>query len=125
VVRNGGFAAHEASDGKYLYYAKGIDDPSIWRVPVEGGQESAVSPAIRPLTPGTRALVSTGVVFVEAGMNDGPTVSLYDFSTQRVRHLRTLEKSPSSITVTRDARSILFDQPSQEESYIVVLENFR
>jgi len=36
----GGFAALRSFDAKYLYYAKGRDLPGIWRVPVNGGEET-------------------------------------------------------------------------------------
>jgi len=43
VTRQGGLAAIESRDG-FLYYSKDGSSPtSIWRVPVDGGAESALS----------------------------------------------------------------------------------
>jgi len=42
VTRDGGFAPVESSDGKFVYYLKGIESRSIWRVRVEGGEETFV-----------------------------------------------------------------------------------
>ena len=36
VTRNGGFAALESPDGKFLYYAKGLTVPGLWRIPTDG-----------------------------------------------------------------------------------------
>ena len=37
VTRNGGFAAFESPDGRWLYYALGRGVPGLYRMPVEGG----------------------------------------------------------------------------------------
>ena len=39
VTRHGGFAAFESPDGKFLYYAKGLTAPGLWRIPTNGGEE--------------------------------------------------------------------------------------
>jgi Tol biopolymer transport system component/DNA-binding winged helix-turn-helix (wHTH) protein len=41
VTHQGGFAAFESVDGSFLYYAKDLEKPGIWRVPVSGGQASS------------------------------------------------------------------------------------
>ena len=66
-----------------------------------------------------------GILFVERGPNDVPTVSLYDFKTMGVRHLGVLEKPPFWLAASRDGHTILFDQPGEEQSHVMVLENFR
>ena len=46
VTRNGGFAAMESPDGKYLYYTKNRQVSGVWKAPVEGGEESRVLDAV-------------------------------------------------------------------------------
>ncbi|OVE79093.1 hypothetical protein BVY01_03455 [bacterium I07] len=41
VTQNGGFAAFESSDGKWLYYSKPEED-RIWKMPVQGGEDIVV-----------------------------------------------------------------------------------
>jgi hypothetical protein len=48
MTKGGGFAAFESLDGKSVYYAKSRSVPSIWRVPVEGGEEVPVLESPRP-----------------------------------------------------------------------------
>ncbi len=44
-----------------------------------------------------------------------PTVSFYDFSAQGVKHPAVLDKPPFSVAATADGKSMIFDQPGQEE----------
>jgi len=126
MTHQGGFAAEESFDGKHLFYAKhNGSDPDIWRMPVEGGPEAPVFPGVRPVDWAAWTLVEDGILFVERGPNDVPTVSLYDFKTMGVRHLGVLEKPPFWLAASRDGHTILFDQPGEEQSHVMVLENFR
>jgi DNA-binding winged helix-turn-helix (wHTH) protein/dipeptidyl aminopeptidase/acylaminoacyl peptidase len=125
VTKQGGFAAEESFDGQYLYYAKhNYESPEIWRMPVAGGNESPVYPGIRPLDWAAWTVLENGIMFVGSGSNGVPTVSFYDFSAQGVRHLAVLDKPPFWLTATSDGKTVIFDQPGQEESHIMLLENF-
>jgi len=129
VTKQGGFAAEESPDGKYLYYAKhNNDSPEIWRVPTAGGDEMPVYPGIRPLDWAAWTVLEKGILFIEFEETEGirvPTVSFYDFSTQGVKHLAVLDKPPFWVAATADGKSVIFDQPGQEESHVMLLENFR
>jgi Tol biopolymer transport system component len=48
VTKRGGFAGFESADGKWVYYAKGNATRGIWRVPVQGGEETPVLDALPP-----------------------------------------------------------------------------
>lgn len=126
VTREGGFAAEESPDGKYLYYAKHDNAfPEIWRMPMGGGSETPIEPVIRALDWAAWAVVENGILYVEPGADDAPTVSFYDFSTRGVRHLTVLDEPPFWLAATHDGQTVIFDQPGQEESHIMLLENFR
>jgi Tol biopolymer transport system component/DNA-binding winged helix-turn-helix (wHTH) protein len=126
VTKEGGFFAAESPDGQYLYYAKhNYESPEIWRVPVTGGQETPMYPAIRPLDWAAWTVLDNGILFAESGANGAPTVSFYDFSAQGVKHLAVIDKPPFWVTATRDGKSVIFDQPGQEESHVMLMENFR
>jgi len=126
VTKQGGFAALESPDGGYLYYAKNrYELPEIWRVPVEGGNETPVYPGIRPLDWAAWTVVDGGILFAEPGANRASIVSFFDFSSHGVKRLAVLDKPPFWLTATRDVRSLIFDQPGQEEGHVMLLENFR
>jgi hypothetical protein len=82
-------------------------------------------PAIRPLDWAAWTVLDNGILFAESGANGAPTVSFYDFSAQGVKHLAVLDKPPFWVTATRDGKSVIFDQPGQEESHVMLMENFR
>ena len=42
VTRIGGSGPVESSDGKTLYFTKGDGADGIWRMPLDGGQESQI-----------------------------------------------------------------------------------
>jgi len=42
VTKGGGSVAYESMDGKFLYYTKRRNVAGIWRVPVDGGEETLV-----------------------------------------------------------------------------------
>src|SRR5260370_21056595 len=42
VTSHGGFAPEPSRDGKFIYFAKGRELPSILRVPVSGGEEKKI-----------------------------------------------------------------------------------
>ena len=126
VTKQGGFAAMESPDGEYLYYAKhNYEYPEIWRMPVAGGAEAPIYPGVRPLDWGAWTVVENGVLFAESGTNKDITVSLYDISTRGMKHLATLDRPPFWLTATGDGKSVIFDQPGQEQSHVMLLENFR
>jgi Tol biopolymer transport system component/DNA-binding winged helix-turn-helix (wHTH) protein len=127
VTRQGGFAAEESPDGEYIYYAKhNYESPEIWRMPIAGGYETPVYPGIRPLDWAAWTVLGDGILFVGSGANGIPTISFYDFSAQSVKHLAVLDKEPPFwLTATSDGKSVIFDQPGQEESHVMLLENFR
>jgi hypothetical protein len=39
-------------------------------------------------------------------------------------HLAVLDKPPFWVAATADGKSVIFDQPGQEESHVMLLENF-
>jgi dipeptidyl aminopeptidase/acylaminoacyl peptidase len=125
VTTHGGFAASEGSDHN-LYYAKHRNPfPDIWRVPVEGGTEAPVYPRIQPVDWGAWAVVDKGILFVETGPQGASTLSLFAFTGAMTRRIAVLERAPFWLGATADGASVVFDQPENQVSHIMLLENFR
>ena len=126
ITKEGGFAAQESSDGTYVYYSKTrFDFPEIWRVPTGGGYETPLYPGIRPHDWAAWQLLDSGIVFAGAGEGDHSVIVFYDFAKQSMSGLGILERPPFWLTSTRDGKSVIFDQPEQKESHVMLLENFR
>lgn len=108
VTRNGGYEARESTDSKYLYYAK--REPSIWRMPVEGGAETLVIDQVRY---GYWALLEKGICFVSMGGVPQPAIEFFNFATRQVTQLTKLEKGKSpfgapNLAVSADGLWVLY-----------------
>ncbi|MGA2327219.1 MAG: protein kinase, partial [Bryobacteraceae bacterium] len=122
VTRNGGGAAFESADGKYLYYDRKLwsDADSLYRMPVEGGQEVEVVPRLENWT--CFGVTAKGVYF----MPDSRTIRFLDPGSGRVRTLATLEKDEKGgLCVSPDDRFIVWAQEDRLTSELMLVDNFR
>ncbi|MGA2632130.1 MAG: hypothetical protein ABSG54_18200 [Terriglobia bacterium] len=126
VTKKGGFTAFESPDGKTLYYAKGQTVPGLWKVPVEGGEETLVLPQLAALLYGYWGLTAEGIYFYDANAR---AIEFFRFSTSKVTQIVEPEKPPfrgaAGLAVSPDGRWILFTQVDQEVADIILVENFR
>jgi Tol biopolymer transport system component/serine/threonine protein kinase len=123
----GGEEAFESLDGKFVYYAK-LDVIGIWKVPVEGGDETRV------LDRGGEsvwALTGQGICFFDFSGSTGPVLKFYHFATGKVTLLRELsrdtrvDKGDTALSVSPDGRWILYTQFDQASSNLMLVENYR
>ena len=126
VTTQGGFAAFESSDGKYLYYAK-FDAAGVWRIPTEGGEESLVLDRPKPREWGYWAVADRGIYFINSESKPLATIEFFSFATTRVTRIATIEKEPintaSNLAISPDGRWILYTQLDQSDSDIMLVEN--
>src|SRR5262249_31541318 len=85
VTTNNGFEAFESTDGKFLYYHKrqapGLDQPGIWRIPIQGGEEVQV--LHQGLTQGW-TVTSQGIGFINPKPAGGVAIDFFGFASHRV-----------------------------------------
>jgi Tol biopolymer transport system component/DNA-binding winged helix-turn-helix (wHTH) protein len=125
VTTHGGFAAYPSPDGRTLYYSKfNMPDPEVWRVPVEGGLESRI-PQIRPADWASWATVEKGIYFVARDSGERANLMFFEFATAGVKKISTLDKLPFWLTASADGNSVLYEHLDQENSHIMLLQNFR
>jgi Tol biopolymer transport system component len=122
VTRNGGGAAFESPDGKFVYYAKGS---RIWKVPVDGGEETQVLEG--PLSFSFNfVVVEDGIYFVSASGWPAPGVlHFFNFATGALKPVVTIRLWMLGLTISPDRRSILYSQIDQAGSDLMLVENFR
>jgi hypothetical protein len=124
VTEQGGFAAFESPDGKYVYYAKGRSVPGLWRKPVQGGAEEPFFGDLKPGFWGYWAITPKGVYFFDDPGPAGRGVYLFDAKTRRVRLVAPVENRPmvgdSAFAVAPDGSSILYTQIDQTGSGIML-----
>jgi len=127
VTKNGGVFGVESRDGRFFYFAK-FEEPGIWRMPINGGDETRILDH-----PGGDvewcdwALSSDGIYFVNPGSKDEKaSIELYEFASRRKIPILTLERRPTSgLDISPEEKSILFTQEKLSESRIVLVKNFR
>ncbi len=122
VTRNGGAVTFESVDGKYLYYDKiPFGDPdSLYRMPVEGGQEVEVVPGLFNLF--SFCVTAKGVYF----MPDSRTIRFLDPGSGRVSTLATLEKDVwLGLCVSPDDRFLAWSQQDRLSSELMLVDGFR
>lgn len=131
VTKGGGSVAHESMDGMFLYYTKGRDVAGIWRVPVEGGEETLVLDTHKAGYWSAWTLVEQGIYFLTAETLARPAIEFFSFTTGRVTEVAALAKpfrpwtNPEGLSVSADGRWILYTQEDRADMDIMLVENFR
>jgi len=127
VTRHGGFAGFESPDGRFLYYAKGLTVPGLWRIPTNGGEEVELISSLEAGYWGYWAVVEDGVYYLDTTTKPG--IAFFDITTHRITRLFDLENRPArqapGLTVSPDKRTILYTQWDATDSDIILVENFR
>jgi len=128
VTKKGGFAAQESRDGRTLYYAKKLQFPGwrkyrgLWKVPVEGGQETLV---LKELDAGMYecwGVTGEGIYFYN---DHTSTIDFFSFATRRITQIAKPEKQGGELSVSPDGRWILFSQADVHTNHVMMVENFR
>lgn len=123
VTTQGGFAALESADGN-LYYSKSAGQyPEIWKIAVKGGDESALSPLVRPRTWSSWTVTKDGILLV-ADLPDGKThLSLYDPIRATMHELVSLHSAPHWMGATADGKKVVINDAAERQ--ITMLDNLR
>jgi Tol biopolymer transport system component len=121
VTRDGGFSPFESADGRVLYYQKTQGFADIWTMPVDGGEETRVLGAT-----GDRqfAVDARGIYSIRHDARGGH-LQFYDFATKTTRDLAAIGTAQIGLTVSPDARYVLYTQVDQTGSDLMLAENFR
>jgi Tol biopolymer transport system component len=127
VTRHGGFAAFESSDGRFLYYAKGLTVPGLWRIPTKGGEEIELISSLEAGYWGYWAVVDSGIYYLN--MQTKPAIAFFDLATHRTTPVFDLENPPAreapGLAVSSDKKTILYTQLDALNNDIILVENFR
>jgi hypothetical protein len=127
VTRHGGFAAFESPDGIFLYYAKGLAVPGLWRIPTDGGEETEVISALEAGYWGYWAVVENGIYYLD--MTAKPGIAFFDATTHRTTRVFDLENRPArqapGLALSPDKRTILYTQLDALNSDVILVDNFR
>jgi Tol biopolymer transport system component/DNA-binding winged helix-turn-helix (wHTH) protein len=114
LTTHGGFDPFESYDGQTIYFSR-FDEGGIWSVPSQGGTVKLVvadKPQVRYW--GHWAVTQTGLYFLDAEAEPRPRIEFYDFATQRISPVLTIEKRAAwyepGLSATEDGRTIYYAQ---------------
>jgi Tol biopolymer transport system component len=129
VTRHGGVEAHEAADGRALYFTKAVNytlPQGIWRTSPVGGEEEMI------LDRGFSqqwGVFGDGICYVNVDLKPGSGVFIdcHDFATRSVRRVATLDRMPQvpGFSISSDGQWILFTGTDTNDSDVMMVENFR
>jgi len=135
ITKGTGVYAQESTDGKYIYYSTAIDNASsVWKVPVGGGTEVPVLPAVSYRN---FAVTDRGIYFIlgtgrersavlprDRSRHNG-VVQFYSFETGTVKTIYKTEKPVyRGLVVSPDGHSLLYTQFDRQDSDLWLVDNF-
>jgi Tol biopolymer transport system component len=127
VTAGEGYAPQPSSDGAFVYYARS-DEPGIWRVPAEGGEETLVVETLAPGDWGNWILSDEGIYFVRR-TPVGVFLAFYDVVAHTTQDLRAFEQPPprfqKGLSLSPDGQWLLHARLDQTQSDLMLVESFR
>jgi Tol biopolymer transport system component len=129
VTKNGGSDVKESPDGMYVYYTKRGDATGIWRLPVQGGEESLVVDLLEAGYLHYWTPTNEGIYFATKRTTPQHTIQFFNFATRRLTQIIQLDKplltGIPGLSLSPDEHSILYALLDQSGSDIMLMENFR
>jgi Tol biopolymer transport system component len=124
VTHGGGQASAESPDGAWLYFARSYDlATQLWRMPSSGGEETQVLPSIFRRA---FAISNDGIYFIPAPGGDGITsIRFHPFKGPEVEIHEIQSPVSWGLSLSPDARKLLYTQYDQTGSDLVLVEGFR
>jgi Tol biopolymer transport system component/tRNA A-37 threonylcarbamoyl transferase component Bud32 len=127
VTRDGGFAAFESPDRRYLYYAKGRSAPGLWRSRLDGSGAELVLEGLKPALWGYWGVSDRGIIFADRETAASYALFLLPYGRRDPVRLGGLDKpiipADSGLAVSPDGSRVLFSQVDQSGSDILIVEN--
>jgi Tol biopolymer transport system component len=126
VTKHGGFTSFESADGKFLYYSKGAI--GLWRVPVDGGEETLIFDTPGAGGWGTWTMADDGIYFINTEGKGMPAIDFFSFTTRQTKRITVMQnvnEFVNGLAISPDRQRILYTQQDSLASDIMLVENFR
>jgi Tol biopolymer transport system component len=123
VTKKGGYAASESPDDKTLYFFNFSDVRGLWKVPVEGGEETLVLEKLKWRFLEYWTPTVEGIYFYNARTGD---IEFFSFATRKITQIAKPERlGVEGLAVSPDGRWILLAQEDQDTINVMLVDNFR
>ena len=123
VTRNGGVYATESDDGRFLYYSK-LEQPGVWKMPLNGGKEERVLDQPEGGHWFNWALSRAGLYFLNPTGIEKGRLEFFDFATRTRTSIGFVEKSTHGLALAPDEKSLLYSRNESEDYDIMLVKNF-
>ena len=126
VTQGSAFEAKESADGNTIYFSR--QDPiGIWKIPVEGGNETLVFQ--EKMLVRSWVLENEGIYFAAETNPHGTCIKYFSFSTRAVTQVAALERAPvrsyPALAISPDGLRLLCALSEPDRDDIMLVENFR
>ncbi len=121
----GGGDPHESPDGKMVYYRS---RRAIWRIPVEGGEGEEAFVPEHDLMWGGIQTTPKGIYYLEFERSGRALVVVfYDFATRKSHPVVRFKNNNrfDGYSISPDGKHVLYSKVDQNETNLVMVENFR
>jgi Tol biopolymer transport system component/DNA-binding winged helix-turn-helix (wHTH) protein len=123
LTHGAGFSAFESLDGKFVIYMR-LSEPGLWKVPRDGGPETALWKGPGPNNWGNWTIGNDGIYFMDS-TRDGPEIELLKSGTAKVVTVAKLERpSFCGLTVSPDNKAIVYSQRDRNQHDIRLMMGF-
>jgi Tol biopolymer transport system component len=123
LTRHIGYVAFESPDRRFVYYTKGRSETSLWRVPVDGGEEQPVLDSVLFLN---FVVAPDGIFFVPGHADGAWSIRFFSFQTGATTFVAPIEGTAAlGLSLSPDGRHILYSETDQQNTELMLVENFR
>ena len=98
----------------------------VWRMPLQGGEESEVLSDMDPGAWPNWALTPEGIYFLKFGKFPHTDLAFFDFASGKTHVIWPLEKKVGwGLSLSSDGKSLVYIQDQFAESNLMLVRNFR
>src|SRR5262249_20665642 len=115
----------ESADGTSFYYAREPKDTTLWKVPVDGGEEVQILDSLDYFS--NFAVTGRGIYYSPVPARElTPLVRFYDFSTRKSSTAAMVGRPLElGLSVSPDGKWMLYTQVERGGADLMLVENFR
>ena len=120
ITRHGGYLAFESYDGRWLFYSRADGDSPLYRVPVDGGEETQVLPRVNEFG---FCITPKGLLFSTGEGSGG--IEFLDLASGKIApFFQPAQQMTVGLNLSPDQRHLLFPQRESSGSDLMLVENF-